>query len=304
MPGTVAELTWKNLQTAEFDSRRSPGVRRLARAILEAAGLPRAAIAALDRGRGRVAAVSDRGGPIALFPFAVGADGTAQIGEPLIHPRALADAGRALTAFAHSIAPRCENMILALEQPSALPCRALAEAGFHTGPRFIEMAREVGRDQSDPGGNWVTYRRGESAFFARVFHETLAGSLDAPDLPVCHDGARLMRSFEERGSSEADDFAVLTVDGRPAGIVILVKQDGAMEILYLGLVPSMRGRGLGPLLMKRALTRARARGADRVTAYVDAGNHPALALYRNFAFSEKRAVSSYYTSSKNFLKLC
>jgi ribosomal protein S18 acetylase RimI-like enzyme len=300
MPVSVGVLSWKDLETAEFDSRRPREVRRLARAMLKGTGLPDAVIVALRRGRGRIVAVSDRRGPIGLFPFAIGADGTAQVGEPFIHPRASADAGRALTAFAHSIAPRCENMILVLEQPSALLQRALAEADFLTGPRFVEMVRAIAREPRDIPGRWVTYRRCERAFFIRVFRETLPGSLDAPHLPVCRNGTRLMRSFEERGTSEAEDFAVLTVDDKPAGIVILVKEDGAMEILYLGVVPSMRRRGFGALLMKRALSRAHARAADRVTAYVDSDNRPALALYWSFAFSEKRAVSSYYAPAENF----
>jgi ribosomal protein S18 acetylase RimI-like enzyme len=52
-----------------------------------------------------------------------------------------------------------------------------------------------------------------------------------------------------------------------------------LELVYLGLTPAARGRGLGDLMMRRALALAAADGAGRLSLAVDSDNVPALKLY-------------------------
>ena len=59
-----------------------------------------------------------------------------------------------------------------------------------------------------------------------------------------------------------------------------------VELAYLGVVPSARGRGLGRELMAFALSEAAHRGASSVTVSVDSRNELALRLYQRGGFVE------------------
>src|SRR5207244_5235963 len=73
--------------------------------------------------------------------------------------------------------------------------------------------------------------------------------------------------------------AVLLLGGLP-------RTDSA-ELVYLGVVPEARGRGLGDLLMRRALATTAAMRLGRLTLAADVANPPALALHYRHGF--KRA---------------
>lgn len=288
--------------TLEIMELKSPGdneFRRLLGAILQDA-VPTSVVQRAPRGARSVIVARDQDGPLAMVPYTVNADGTAQVGRPLIHPRGWDSAAEVLAAAAKMMARHATLLVLTLEEPLSRLEDALVRAAFVKGPKFIEVECPARRGLGEPEGRWINYRPEDRKCFAEVFYATLLGSLDAPELPVCPDGDRLMRSFEERGSFQAEDFSLLVVDDTPAGIVLLVNDAGAVEIIYIGVVPLMRRRGIGALLMKRAFWRAEKQGAGRLKAYVDAGNLPALALYRDFGFSEKRAVSLFYAAAKNF----
>jgi ribosomal protein S18 acetylase RimI-like enzyme len=76
------------------------------------------------------------------------------------------------------------------------------------------------------------------------------------------------------------------VDGTPAGYAELEAQaEGAVEIVYFGLLPSFIGRGLGGALLTDAVRRAWAMGATRVWLHTCNLDHPhALAHYQARGF--------------------
>jgi ribosomal protein S18 acetylase RimI-like enzyme len=62
-------------------------------------------------------------------------------------------------------------------------------------------------------------------------------------------------------------------------------------VIYLGLTPAARGRGLGRAVLRRALELARA-NTPRLELAVDLRNTPAVQLYRatGFTVRDRRAV--------------
>lgn len=265
-----------------------------------------------EPGRGRLMAVEDEAGPLVLMPFDVAADAAAQIGAPLFHPRAGRRRAAALRAASGAIERLGASVLLATVTPGAPHEGDLRGAGFERSARLLDVRRVVSTAGEGarvaagrPGYRWRSYDTGEREAFAEVFNRTLEGSLDVPELPVCREGALAMRAFEERGEWAGEDFALLEAAEGPsaggaAGIVLCVARGGSFELAYFGVVPEMRGGGLGRLLVLRALERARERGATAVTAFVDSRNTPALLLYEEQGFSEKRAVIVYIKRCKNF----
>ena len=74
---------------------------------------------------------------------------------------------------------------------------------------------------------------------------------------------------------------MLVEAGTPLGVLLLSGsgRSDSLELVYLGLAPPGRGRGLAELLMQTALSQVVQRGLDRLCLAVDAANVPALKLY-------------------------
>lgn len=254
------------------------------------------------KGQPRVMSVTGPEGQLLVMPFGIGADGTAQVGVPYFHPlcgglegAAIAEATRAIFALGAQVALAA----LAPQSPLALK---LIEAGFRAGPRMVEVVRAPPDSPAEASGDYVLYSPERRMLFADVLYRTLSGSLDAPEVPVCRDGERLMLSFEERGAFDREDFVLALAGGEPGGILLLSAVEEAVEIVYIGVAPELRGRGLGGRLMQRALNRAAARGTAQIKAFVDVANAPALAVYGKAGFSEKRAVQVFVAEQKTFSK--
>ena len=83
----------------------------------------------------------------------------------------------------------------------------------------------------------------------------------------------------------------LEVAGESAGYFELRRQDdGAVEIVYFGLVPKFIGRGLGGAMLTRAVTEAWELGASRVWLHTCTLDSPrALPNYRARGFREYRS---------------
>src|SRR5258708_10905024 len=80
---------------------------------------------------------------------------------------------------------------------------------------------------------------------------------------------------------------VLRVNGETAGYFELRRHDdGAVEIAYFGLLPAFTGQGLGKFMLTKAVERAWARGANRVSLHTSSLDHSsALSNYLGRGFS-------------------
>lgn len=87
----------------------------------------------------------------------------------------------------------------------------------------------------------------------------------------------------------------MLVDGRTAGYFELERHpDGAVEIVYFGLVPEFIGRGLGGAMLTRAVDEAIAMGGSRVWLHTCTLDSPhALPNYKARGFRETGRVETY-----------
>jgi len=88
---------------------------------------------------------------------------------------------------------------------------------------------------------------------------------------------------------EADDFLVVEVEGEMAGFCWLKVEErpgeGRVgEVYVIGVGADHRGRGLGRLLLARALEQLRARAVEVAAIYVDESNTAAVGLYEASGF--------------------
>ena len=82
------------------------------------------------------------------------------------------------------------------------------------------------------------------------------------------------------------DFLFVVEDGTDLRGYVLATppHDAQSWILSLGIVPDLRGKGLGRQLMTKMLGHLRAKGTHSVWLSVEPGNDTAVALYRSLGF--------------------
>jgi ribosomal protein S18 acetylase RimI-like enzyme len=182
---------------------------------------------------------------------------------------------------------------------SARNAADLARGGMPRVTDLVFLRRDTARPLALPPTDRQLVWRGldevDRDGFRAALQATYEGSLDMPEL----EGARSMDDTLE-GHRGAGRFAperwrLGVVPGRPdEAAVLLLAPDpdrDAWEVVYLGLTPPARGRGLGAQTLAHALDLARPHVGSLELA-VDVRNRPAVKLYGKTGFTplERRAV--------------
>jgi len=204
-------------------------------------------------------------------------------------PRQLTD----LLAFAaRATAGRQRRFVQVMQPPeTAEQARpALLEAGFS----HLADLQYMHRSAYDPvpiqpiaETAWLTLPETGEDFFADLIRHTYVDSLDCPGLT----GVRTMHDVlaSHRGAGEYDPagWDVLQHRGQPAGVLITARTAfrASLEVVYVGLVPQARGKGLGHLCLHHAIQRARDLAVAQVSLAVDTANHSACRLYDAMGFT-------------------
>ena len=195
-------------------------------------------------------------------------------------------AGALLDAVCADLAPRGVQLAQVLLDPSDAASRSLYTAhGFGRVAQLIYLhaapRRRAGAAALPPPFRWVGYGPETHALFAATIARTYQQSLDCPSLNGLRDMEDVLEGHKSSGEFDARLWGVLCEGDEPRGVLLLSRMQPAeaLELVYLGLTPEARGRGIGDLLMRRALSAAAAERAGRLSLAVDSGNTPALKLY-------------------------
>ena len=124
--------------------------------------------------------------------------------------------------------------------------------------------------------------------FAAMLLASYEGSRDCPELTGKRTSAELLASHALTAAGRFIHRVLVSDGGEPVGVLLTDAgaEPDTIELSYLGVVPSARGRGLGRQLVQLALRVAAGDGARAMTLSVDAHNEPALRLYREAGFAE------------------
>jgi len=174
-------------------------------------------------------------------------------------------------------------------EPVRRPRRAIgpapARSGSHTHSNSCAF----------PGFAWRPFEATLESEFRSVLQATYTGSLDMPEL----EGARalddILESHRTAGRFVAERWQLGRILGKPeaAAVLLLAEVPGrnVWEVVYLGLTPAARGRGLGLAVVGHALELARGR-VPWLELAVDLRNTPARRLYEaaGFVTRGRRAV--------------
>jgi len=107
-------------------------------------------------------------------------------------------------------------------------------------------------------------------------------TLDCPGLYGLRRTADILAGHQATGRFDPLLWTLLRVEDQPAGAILLnpFPDHKTVELVYIGLAPAARGRGLGAQLLRHGLGLLTGRRERTVTLAVDQRNTPALALYQ------------------------
>ncbi|MDM7855484.1 GNAT family N-acetyltransferase [Cellulomonas alba] len=114
--------------------------------------------------------------------------------------------------------------------------------------------------------------------------ELAALGWDAATVRAFVDGQHGIRERAYRAAHPAADDAVVLVDGRPAGRLLLDRAADATHVVDLALLAAERGHGVGTHLLRSLVDEASATG--RPVRLVVRRDNPARRLYEGLGFRE------------------
>jgi ribosomal protein S18 acetylase RimI-like enzyme len=174
---------------------------------------------------------------------------------------------------------------------------AFVHAGFQWVGGLAYMRRAMPKrgefgefvDQAWPDGVVVRRTRpGDDALIMVAMERSYIETLDCPELCGLRDTADVLTSHRATGSFDPTLWWIVEIDGSAEGLMLFnpCPDQASVELVYLGLSPKARGRGLGARLLRMGLGHLAARREPTITCAVDERNEPALRLYRAHGFSE------------------
>lgn len=182
----------------------------------------------------------------------------------------------------------------ALLDPGETPAeRAFLGAGFVPVGRLAYMRRSLGAraqplpTDAPPEGltirSWVP---SDDAGLVAALDATYIDTLDCPELCGMRLTSDVLESHRSTGVFEPDLWTMVEQEGRIVGVMLLnpCPDQGSVELVYLGLAPEVRGKGLGRLLMRRGLAQLAGRRERTIACAVDERNTPARRVYGAMGF--------------------
>ena len=129
---------------------------------------------------------------------------------------------------------------------------------------------------------------------AQLLEATYVGTLDCPRIDGLRKSPDVLAGYRAVGESGDKLWHVVRAGGELVGCLLLADHPATRqwEIVYVGLIPRVRGRGWGLELTRHAQWLARSAGCERLVLAVDAANEPAIRMYSLAGFRawDRRAV--------------
>lgn len=122
----------------------------------------------------------------------------------------------------------------------------------------------------------------------RTLEATYEGTLDCPQLNGVRTNEEVLEGYRETGVFDPARWLIARHQEHDVGCLLLADhpEDSSWELVYMGLIPSARGRGWGLEIARHAQWLTKQAGRPRLTVGVDAANVPAIRMYHAAGFRE------------------
>jgi len=211
--------------------------------------------------------------------------------SPLREAAAQADLRQVVKAAADAQEPKRVRVIQSLldpEETHAPP--ALAASGFEMLAELVYMQRRGAvpskRLELPEGMSLVRWSDAQRPLFERAILQSYEDTLDCPALVGKRPIEDIIAGHKGTGRFDPSLWIALREGDRAVAVALVnrIEARDATELVYLGLTPGYRGRGLARRLLDHMLTLSQGGGATSMLLAVDAENRPARKLYREAGF--------------------
>jgi ribosomal protein S18 acetylase RimI-like enzyme len=163
----------------------------------------------------------------------------------------------------------------------------LKAAGFGLLAELLYMRRDLRRRDlpgPEPRAELTVEQFGEYSEdeLAAVIAASYENSFDCPGLAELRRMEDVLEGHRATGIFSPETWWLVRCGGKPAGCVLVNESfAGEAQMVYLGVVPSQRGRGLAEWMTKASMQACRRKGLTAMTLAVDRRNAVAERAYRS-----------------------
>lgn len=174
--------------------------------------------------------------------------------------------------------PRLVDLLYLSIQPTAARCRANPSRPSRTSQIAFDSIGSL-----------------PSPRLVDIMHQIEDRSMDCPGLHGVLAPEQAIEGFRHQGPFLPEHWCILRFKDEDAGALLMTIHPtiGCWELMYMGVVHRYRGQGLGKILLKEALQRARQASANLLLLTVDTNNQPAIRLYEQAGFQTYAERSLY-----------
>lgn len=236
--------------------------------------------------------------PLAVAMFRVAPDGTAYLWAPEVDP-VNGKAGHALAvrllreALKRIDAAGCPTTLSVIRPARPDQHRALMDANFHCLGKIttFQKSMKAGASVSRPQKlSLVPWRPDATSRFASVIERTADGAIGGFS-GRGGAGEALLESYARSFGSRPVCWSIGVQDGIDVAILLTNElvhdhsQEQSWEIVYLGVIPERRRRGIASGMVASLSDEAGAQGCQRIVVTAQNDNVAAVALYRQAGFT-------------------
>jgi RimJ/RimL family protein N-acetyltransferase len=224
---------------------------------------------------------------------------TATLWPPVGAERVEATAAAALVTRALVLA-RSQGAVLVqslLLTDAGDDAKALRTTGFaHAADLLYLVSLASQFPHASPEGKltFVLQAANEMRQIAEIVERSYQGTRDCPGLNGVRAIKDVIAGYHSIGRFRPDLWLIARSANGDAGCMILADHapEAVWELVYLGVVPELRGRGFGLEMVRYAQWLAARENIERLVLAVDASNEPALAMYAaaGFVSWDRRSV--------------
>lgn len=181
-----------------------------------------------------------------------------------------------------------------LEQEEHEALAALLRCGFLRLGDLAYLRRPIPRSGGVQTPRWpdgVSIRRMRNSeedmvLLSTALERTYEETLDCPELCGLRQVEDVLESHRSVGVFDPGMWWLVMAGSEPEGCMLFsaCPEQNAVELVYLGISPRLRGKGLGAKLLMMGVQSLTGRPERVLTCAVDTRNTPAMALYRRCGF--------------------
>lgn len=177
--------------------------------------------------------------------------------------------------------------------------RAFLGAGFVSVGDLAYLRRPVWPLAAAPEVRWpagveirnvegVAPGNSDRRLLIEALNRSYEDTLDCPELCGLRETEDILESHRSTGVFNPRLWWLVLLNSQPQGCMLLSRSPdhNSVELVYLGLSPMLRGKGIGKALLEMGLSRLAGVPADHVTCAVDLRNEPARRVYERLGFKE------------------